>query len=313
MSQPRQLLTILCPVYEEEETVAGFYREITPVLAELPEAYDYNLVFVDNGSQDKTRECIRKLIEQNPKVFLIALSKNYGYQRSLECGLRSTHGDLFQIIDVDCEDPPAMILQFLEEHEKGHDIVYGLRADREEAWHIIQIRKVFYRLTRLLADENFVLDMAEFSLFTEEIRDAILNENNSFPFLRASIGRAGFSIKGIPYKRHRRIAGTTAYNFWGMTTFAVGGMLSSSTLLLRMPAYVFPFWALILVVLGVLAMTVNESWPLISLLTLGFVYCGMTLTTMAIYMARIYKNGLMRPNALINRRKSVLQPPAPSR
>lgn len=308
MAEGSKLLTILCPVYEEEDTVPIFYERLLPVVRALPEGYDYNLVFLDNASEDATRERVRAIIEDNPRVFLISLSRNFGYQRSLECGLRTSDGDVFQIIDVDCEDPPEMILQFLEEHENGHDIVYGLRAQRDEAWLIHQLRKVFYRLTRAFADENFVLDMAEFSLFTREVRDAIIHENNSFPFLRSSIGRVGFSIKGIPYKRQRRVAGETAYNLMMLIRFAVAGLLSSSTILLRFPAFAFPFWLVALLGVAAAGATGEARWPLMLLLALGFGFCGLALTTISIYVARVYKNGLMRANAFINHRRSVLQP-----
>ena len=164
MDQNRKLLSVICPVFGEEETVPKFYQRIMAVFNQLPKHYDYNLIFVDNGSPDGTREAVRNIIQSNPKVFLIALSRNFGYQCSVECGLRTARGDLYQIIDVDCEDPPEMIPRFLAEHEQGYDIVYGLRASRVEPWPISMMRKIFYRLTRFLADENFMVDMAEFSL-----------------------------------------------------------------------------------------------------------------------------------------------------
>ena len=307
MSQQRKLLAVICPVYGEEETVPKFYERFRAVFSQLPQHYDYNLIFVDNGSTDGTRQRVKEIIGGNARVFLIALSKNFGYQRSVECGLRTARGDLYQIIDVDCEDPPEMILQFLEEHANGYDIVYGLRAHRDEPWLIRQFRKLFYRLTRFVADENFVLDMAEFSLITREVRDAILQENNSFPFIRASIGRIGFAIKGIPYRREQRIAGETHYNLGGMLVFAVAGILSSTTLFLRIPVYALPVWVLAMAAVGVAGVYAPGAWSLPTLLALGFIFCGLTLTTISIYVARIYKNSLMRPNYVINRRESVLQ------
>jgi dolichol-phosphate mannosyltransferase len=188
-------------------------------------------------------------------------------------------------------------------HRDGYDIVYGERVDRVEIASIKLMRKIFYRLLRAIADEDIVLDMAEFSLMTAEVRDAIVEDRSSFPFIRASIGRVGFRRLGIPYRRHPRIAGTTHYNFWGMTTFAVGGLLSASTLLLRVVTYALPLW---IAILGGLAWFAGHGSAAASaaLHFVGFAYCGTALSFIAIYLARIYKNTLGRPNAFLDSSRS---------
>lgn len=305
---PKPLLTILCPVYNEERTVPLFYNRIAPLFDSIATKYDVNLVFMDNGSKDRTHEIVVDICKKDPRVFTLVLSRNFGYQCSVECGLRNTHGDLFFVIDVDCEDPPEMIPEFLKQHEEGFDIVYGERLDREESMLMILARKLFYRLTRLLADEHFILDMAEFALVTAEVRDAILADNNSFPFIRASIGRIGFSAKNIPYKRQRRIAGETHYNFLGMAIFAIAGILSASTLPLRLAAYGFPFWLAAMTALCVAGPVWGAAWYLPAVLLLGFGFCGYTLTFVSIYLSRVYHNGLHRPNFVVSRRRSRFQP-----
>lgn len=152
--------------------------------------------------------------------------------------------------------------------------------------------------------------MAEFCLITAEVRDAIMTDNNSFPFIRASIGRIGFNVKNIPYKRQKRIAGTTHYNFTRMGIFAIAGVLTSSTLVLRIPAYVFPFWFIGMAALCATGAFFDFRWPLPAALVLGFGFCGYTLTSISIYLARAYKNGLNRPNFVINKKKSQFQPGA---
>jgi dolichol-phosphate mannosyltransferase len=201
-----------------------------------------------------------------------------------------------------------MILQFIEKYEQGYDIVYGERVDREEAKIIKGTRKIFYRLLHRVADEEIILDMAEFSLFTKEVRDAILAENTSFPFIRASIGRVGFKRAAIPFKRQKRIAGKTHYNFVGMFIFAIAGILSSSTLLLRLPIFLLPLWILSLLALGVGYIKTKSVWWLLSATILFAVYVGTTLAFTALYVARTYKNGLQRPNAFVDHGRSLLPP-----
>ena len=284
-------LTVICPVYQEQDTITFFYQRVTETFRKISQDYQIDLLFIDNNSSDKSREIIKKIADQNPQVYLISLSRNVGYQKSIECGLKNAKGDLFIIIDVDCEDPPEMIPNFLSGYEEGYDIVYGERQYRDEENFILRfVRRQFYRITKALSDDNFILDMAEFSLMTAEVRDAIVNDNNSFPFIRSSIGRVGFSIKGIKYKRQQRIAGVSHYNIIGMFIFALAGILSSSTLLLRLPAYIFPFWLLAIIGIGIWQISFPSFSSIPLILSLGFAFCGFSLTAISIYVARIYKN-----------------------
>jgi glycosyltransferase involved in cell wall biosynthesis len=296
-------LAVVCPVYQEEAVVPLFFERACPVLRRLSERYDVHLVFVNNASSDGTLGAIRAIRERHPWVHAISLSRNVGYQRSVECGLRVLDSDLYVIIDVDCEDPPELIERFVSSYEEGFDIVYGERIDREEPRLLKAARHLFYRVMRAIADDEILLDMAEFSLITREVRDAIVADTTSFPFVRASIGRVGFRRRPVPYKREARIAGKTHYNLFRMITFAAAGILSASTWLLRMAIYTLPLWlgsALALCVASVLGV----RWALaVMLLVLGTFVC-LAVSAIAIYVARIYKNTLGRPNFFIDRRST---------
>ena len=308
-----ELLTILCPVYNEEPVIPLFFDRIRPVLAKLSERYAVDLVFLNNASTDRTMEEIEKVRQSWPSTYVITTSRNVGYHASLECGLRNAQGDLLVFIDVDCEDPPEMILEFAKKHEEGFDIVYGERVDREEPQLLKSARKLFYRLLHLVADEEIILDMAEFSLFTREVRDAIVQENSSFPFLRASIGRVGFRRAAIPFKRRKRIAGQTHYNLLRLAIFAIAGILSSSTLFLRLPIYLLPLCLVALAGLGVAYIQTHSPYLALAGILIFAAYVGGTLAFTALYVARSYKNGLQRPNAFINHGKSILQRPLEAR
>jgi len=222
--------------------------------------------------------------------------------------LRNVEADLVVFIDVDCEDPPEMIMQFVDKCEEGYDIVYGERVDREEPKILKSIRKFFYRLLRAVADEEIILDMAEFSLFTKEVRCAIMDENTSFPFMRASIGRVGFRRAAIPYKRQKRIGGKSHYNLIGMSLFAIGGILSASTLFLRLPILLLPFWILLLTAFGITYILTPSAWLVLGGVVTFAAYIGATAAFTALYVARTYRNGLHRPNAFIDHSKSIIQP-----
>src|ERR1700687_621082 len=281
-----QQLSILCPVHNEEHVIPLFYGRIRPVMEKLAEAYTVHLLFLDNASIDRSAQQIEKIRESWPATYLITMSRNVGYHASLECGLRNATGDLFVFIDV----------------------VYGERVDRHESRAMKSARKFFYRLLHALADEEILLDMAEFSLFTREVRDAMLDENTSFPFLRAAIARVGFRRAAIPFKRQKRIAGDSHYNLIRMSVFAVAGILSASTLFLRLPIYFLPLWLLSLLLLGIGYVSTQSLWYVVGAFLVFAAYVGATLAFTALYVARTYKNGLQRPNAFIARGRCILQP-----
>lgn len=170
-------------------------------------------------------------------------------------------------------------------------------------------RKLFYRIVRRVADDEIILYMAEFSLFTAEVREAIVADRNSFPFIRSSISRVGFNRIGIAYRRHRRIAGKTNYNLPRMVVFAVAGILSSSTLPLRIPIYVFPFWLCLTAILGIAQIETNSLWFGLLNLLMACAFFGGAVSFIALYVARTYKNALGRPNFHIHRKFTHLPTP----
>lgn len=303
----RQRLSIICPVCNEQATVPIFYERIKPVLEKLNERYQCSLIFTNNASTDDTLDILKRIRSENTNVYYLTISKNVGYQASLECGLRNAVGDVFVFIDVDCEDPPEMILEFVDWYEKGFDIVYGERVDRDEPRHIMLGRKLFYRVLKALADDEVILDMAEFSLMAGHVRDAVVLDKTSFPFIRASIGRVGFKRKNLPYKRHRRVGGETHFRILGMAHFAIAGILSSSTLFLRLPIYTFPFWLLAVTLCLVLKLATGNAWWEVPEILLICAYFGATVSFISIYVGRTYKNSLGRPNFIIDLKNSIVQ------
>ncbi|TRZ87968.1 MAG: glycosyltransferase [Streptomycetaceae bacterium] len=306
-SRSPSLITVIVPVFNEAEVIPLFFSRIQPVLAKIKENYKVNLLFLNNASTDKSFEVISEIRGDFNFVHLITMSSNVGYQKSIECGLRNAKGDIFVVIDVDCEDPPEMILQFIDHYEKGFDLVYGLRADRSENKIMKLCRKFFYHIVRKVSDDEILLYMAEFALLTSEVRDATIASLDSFPFLRSSMARVGFKRIGISYKRQPRIAGETHYNLYGMTVFAIASILSSTTLPLRFPLYFMPWWT-IGSVASIWGYFISGTYTYLLLFTtISCIYIGGALSAIALYLARTYKNGLQRPNYFIHNRYSFLQ------
>lgn len=310
-SLDRPLVTIVCPVFNEERSVGLFYERFTNALARIEEKVRYELLFVNNRSTDRTLEIIKGLAAKDPRVNHITLSRNFGYQASITAGMRNARGDCVVNIDVDCEDPPELIPQFIERWLAGADIAYGIRHQREEFVLMHWARKLFYRLTRKLADHEIILDMAEFFLVDKRVRDYVLSSRSTFPFVRGQVGYVGFKREGIPYKRERRIAGETHYNVWGAIRFGAAGILSSSTLTLRLLAYVGLFVFPLDVIAAVALVVAGRGWPpvdlqrylqAIVLVHLGWIVLG--IGALGLYLARLYKDSVGLPLYIVDERDS---------
>ena len=298
-------IAIICPLYNEEKSLLIFIEEIKKVEKQISDKYELDIVFSNNASTDRTLSMLEELSNKYKNIYYYTLSKNFGYQNSLSFALKNTTGDLFIIIDSDGEDPPSMILDFLKKYEEGNDIVYGERVNRPEGFIIKKMRNLFYRVLKFFSDDEIILNMAEFSLFTNEVKEHLIEENSSFPFLRSAISRVGFDLKAIPYSRNERFAGKSNYNFYSMLKFAVAGILASTTLPLRFPIYFFPFWLGISTFL--LLGSINNELLWKYFIFFSIIYLVLILSFISIYLARIYKNGLMRANAYLVGKKSKVQ------
>jgi dolichol-phosphate mannosyltransferase len=297
-------LAIIVPVHNELGNIAPFYERTRAVLESLPET-SWQVVFVNDGSTDGSLERISLLRTGDDRVKVISLSRNFGYHAVLLAGLSLVAADRYAMIDVDCEDPPELLRDFHAALEGGADVAYGIRSNRVEPAPVTFFRRLFYYLNRGIADSDIVLWMAEFAMISRQVRDAILVPHTTYVLLRAELGYVGFVRVGIPYVRGVRTSGKTHYNFLNMTRFAVSGFLASSTFPLRLILYV--------------AVVAGLVFPLVVLLTgLGpgsiaalasvatFYFALLALSTIALYLARTYKNGVARPVFIVDKNRTYL-------
>jgi dolichol-phosphate mannosyltransferase len=305
----RRRISIVSPVFNEELTVRPFYERLVAALAPVSDRYEFEIIFTNNRSSDRTAERVLELRAADPRVQLLTLSRNFGYQSSMLAGIRQASGEAICLIDADGEDPPAMLVDFLRHWEEGYDIVYGIRDRRAEPLPVTWMRKIFYRVNKLIADSDILVDVAEFSLFSADVRDAVASGVSTFPFLRAEIAHYGFRRLGIRYNRQPRLGGTSHFNFYGMARFAVAGILSSTTVPLRIALYLLPpifaldaigFW---------LEASGRWSFGFEMLVMVDLLYLCTVLAIVALYTARNYRNVIARPQAVVDWRLSALNLP----
>lgn len=305
----RKLVSVVTPVYNEAATVAVFHERLSRALAPLADRYRFEFIFSDNASSDDTAARVSVLRDRDPRVQLLALSRNYGYQASMVAGMRQASGDAVIFIDVDCEDPPEMLPRFLAAWEQGHDLVYGIRERRHEPPHVTLARRLFYRLNKMIADSDILVDVAEFCLMTAEVRDAVASGLSTFPFIRAEVAHYGFHRVGIHYDRQPRVGGKSHYNLYGMLRFAIAGILTSTTVPLRLALYGLPTLALANVLLLWLEATGRWRMAFEVLVSLDLMYIATALAFVALYTGRNYRNVVGRPIAVVDFRRSLLDLP----
>jgi dolichol-phosphate mannosyltransferase len=304
LEQKFNLISIICPVFNEELAIPIFYKRLKDTLAKL-NGFTYEIIFTNNCSVDRSLDEIENIKKTDKNVKVLTLSRNFGYQASILAGMKHASGDCTLVIDVDCEDPPEMILKFVEKWQEGYDICYGIRGKRDEASWVTWIRKLFYRVMKMTADSDIILDMAEFALVSKRVRSALISNTNTFPFLRAEIAYAGFRKIGIHYDRQPRVIGNSHYNLWRMFVFGFAGILSVSTFPLRAAVYGLPLLILLNIYSAVFDFKCQLGlchW----MINLNLLYLVLAVTAQGLYIARIYKNGIGRPVYIIDWDKSDL-------
>ena len=197
-------------------------------------ADEYELIYVNDGSTDRTEEILRLIHRSFPQVGVVMLSRNFGHQAAVTAGLTAAKGECVVVIDSDLQDPPEVIWQMVERWREGYEVVYGVRETRAgESGFKLWTAQVFYRLINKLSDIEIPLDTGDFRLLDRRAVDAMLAMPERHRFLRGMSSWIGFRQFGLKYARDARFAGTTKYPFRKMINLALDGIFSFSTMPLR--------------------------------------------------------------------------------
>lgn len=231
------MISIIAPVYNEEEVLHSLYERIYEVMEGTGE--DWELMLVDDGSWDRSAEIISELHEKDNRVRGLSFSRNFGFQEAVTAGLHHVRGDAVVLTDADLQDPPEVIPQMIEKWKEGYDVVYGVRSQREgETWFKLATAKLFYRLIHRITSVNIPLDTGDFRLMDRRVVDAISRMGERNRFLRGMVPWVGFKQIGLEYVRHPRFAGTAKYSsVRKMMAFAIDAITSFSYLPLRLATF----------------------------------------------------------------------------
>src|SRR5271163_1211506 len=233
MSSQNPIVSIIIPCYNEEEVLLACHSRLMQVF----EAYDdsqFELIYVNDGSSDRTEELLRYLHDAYSHTRVVMLSRNFGHQAAVTAGLTAASGQCVVIIDADLQDPPEVILQMIERWQAGYEVVYGIRETRAgESGFKLRSAKLFYRLINKLSDVEIPLDSGDFRLLDRRAVNALLAMPERHRLLRGMSSWIGFRQFGLKYDRAARFAGSTKYPLNKMLNLAMDGIFSFSTVPLR--------------------------------------------------------------------------------
>lgn len=227
-------LSLIVPCYNEEPVINMFYEETMKILVMIKEKYDYEFVFVDDGSKDKTLNILRDLKKKDNKVNIISFSRNFGKEAGIYAGLNNATGDLIVIMDADLQHPPKIILDMIEGIEEGYDTVTTRRVNRKgEPVIKSAFSRLFYKIMSKIVDFELVQGAQDFRMMKREVVDAILSLKEYNRFSKGIFSWVGFKVKYIEIENVERVAGTTKWSFKSLFKYAMEGMVSFSTVPLR--------------------------------------------------------------------------------
>ncbi len=251
--QPK-LLSLIVPVYYEEEVLPESYRRMDAVMRSI--GIPYEIIYVNDGSRDGTMKILRELAKAHSEVKVYSFSRNFGHQLAVTCGMDHARGDALIIIDVDLQDPPELIPEMVNLWKDGADIVYGKRLKRKgETLFKKLTASIYYRVLSSMSAYPIPLDTGDFRLIDRKVANVFLKMRESARFLRGMSAWMGFEAVPIEYVREERAAGHTKYTLKKMLSLAADGILNFSATPIELPLY-FGILLGILGVLGMIAMIV---------------------------------------------------------
>lgn len=310
-----QLISIVIPIYNEEENIPLLCKRITSSAIEWE--INYEVIFVDDGSSDNSLLIIKGLIDNDSHLKAVKLSRNFGHQAAISAGLKVANGDAVIIMDGDLQDPPEELISFIKKWKEGYEVVYAIRTKRKEGFIKKQFYNLFYRLFSILSNIEVPLDSGDFCIMDRKIVNVINNDiTESTRFIRGLRSYSGYKQIGIEYERNSRAAGKPKYTIKKLIQLALDGLLDFSVIPLRMATFfgilvsVISFFAGTLFALhkifefDIFGYSPSETPGIITLAVIIYFLFGLLLLILGIigeYIGKIYIEVKKRPYFIIDK------------
>jgi len=308
-------LSIIIPCYNEEKVIEKTAAVLKDTLSEQVQSNTisaYELLFVNDGSRDKTLEILESLASTDDKIKAVSFSNNFGHQAALTAGINEVRGDILVTMDADLQDPPEYIAKMIEKINEGHDIVYGVRQDRTKDTVFKKYSaQIYYKILKLMG-VDVVYNHAEYRMFTDKVRQSFIRYDETNRFIRGLFPLMGFKHCTVEYPRDSRAAGETKYSFRKMFVFAIEGVTSFSYVPLRLAAFLglivficaigLSIWALITKIWG----ETVPGWA--SVVIPIYMFGGLQMIFLGIigeYIGKIYLESKKRPLYIIDKKVNL--------
>ena len=233
----KPLLSIVTPCYNEEDNVDELYLRVKAAIKDLT-TYQFEIIFIDNASQDSTVEKLKRLATVDPSVKIIVNVRNFGHIRSPYYGIIQSRGLATVYLASDLQDPPELIPEFIKQWEDGYKIVMAVKPVSKGAALVHALRKAYYRVLDGISDVSILKDSNGFGLYDQVVLDHIRRIDDPYPYLRGLICELGYEIKTIPFEQHRRLRGISKNNIYTLYDIAMLGIISHSKIPLRIATFI---------------------------------------------------------------------------
>ncbi len=296
------LISVVCPAFNEEETLGGFAAEVEGVMRAL--AQPFEIVFVNDGSRDATLQRMMSIRAARGNVAIVDLSRNFGKEIATTAGLDHAKGEAVVVMDADLQDPPELIAEMIEGWREGYDVVYARRRKRRGDGPVKRVTAaLFYRLMRRIGSVDMPENVGDFRLMSRKAVDAVCALRERHRFMKGIFAWVGFPSKAVVYDRAPRSAGRTKWNYWRLFNLSIEGITSSTIAPLRISTYLGFATALVAFIFGAffVAKTLFLGDPVAGFPTLIVVvlFLGgvqlMVLGVIGEYLGRVFNETKARP------------------
>lgn len=311
MSNQDVRYSIIVPLFNEELVIEETYKRLKKEMDSCGDSYE--IIFVNDGSKDRTAEMARSICRRDPNIKLLSFSRNFGHQIAITAGMDYASGDAVVVIDADLQDPPEVIPQMIAKWKGGYEVVYGQRTERKGETYFKKLSSsLFYRVLRRLTDVEIPVDTGDFRLIDRKVLDALKTLPEKNRYVRGMVSWVGFKQIGIDYVRDERFAGDTKYPLKKMLKFAANGITSFSYKPLKLATYAGCFVSLLSFVYLLYVLyqrlfipqSTIPGWASLAIISLFF--NGIVLILLGImgeYIGRIYDEAKARPLYIISDRE----------
>ena len=295
-------ISIIVSCYNEEEAIPLFYKELINNLSKME--LNYEIIFIDDGSKDKTLEVIQTLRKEDKNIRYISFSRNFGKEAAMIAGLEASKGDYITFMDADLQDPPALIPVMYNYLKKGYDCVGTRRVTRKGEPKIRSFfARMFYKIINKLSKVEMVDGARDFRLINRRMADAILSMKEYNRYSKGIFSFVGFKTKWLEYENIERVAGKSKWNFWKLFKYAIEGIVGYSTFPLVVSAFIGLFFCLISFIMIIIIVLKTllygdpvSGWP--SMMCAIFLVGGIQLFVMGVmgsYLSKTYLETKKRP------------------